>query len=61
MINKLQKTRLGAWPHADGCRALKQIAPLLPGLVTLPLLQAQTFTTLYSFTSGRTDVIPKRA
>jgi uncharacterized repeat protein (TIGR03803 family) len=52
MINKLQQTRLGAWPHAGHCRALKQTAALLLGLVTLPLLQAQTFTTLYSFTGG---------
>ena len=52
MTNKLQKTRLGAWSDARLCRTLRLMFALLLGLVTLPLLQAQTFTTLYSFTGG---------
>jgi len=52
MVNELLGARFEAWPHAGHCRAPKQVAVLLLGLVTLPLLQAQTFTTLYNFSWG---------
>jgi uncharacterized repeat protein (TIGR03803 family) len=58
MTNKLQKTRLGVWSDAGLCCTTKLMSALLLGLVTLPVMQAQTFTTLYNFTGGQDGAGP---
>src|ERR1700676_1536393 len=58
MTNKLQKTRLGVWSDPGLCCTTKLMSALLLGLVTLPVMQAQTFTTLYNFTGGQDGAGP---
>lgn len=55
MTTRTLKTSLVA---RSGLCALRQIAALLLGLVMLPSLQAQTFTTLYNFTGGSDGGFP---
>src|ERR1700733_6571184 len=59
MINTLQKTRLGTGSEAGLRRTLRLMSVLLLGLVMLPPLQAQTFTTIYSFTGGSNGGAPE--
>lgn len=52
MKNKVRKTSLGAWSDAGVCCMRNSMAALLLGLIAFPLVQAQTFSTLYNFSGG---------